>query len=73
MALRPCPAVLCSGSAQSTASCAAAVTDCMRCALPAAVCPLQEDLQWRQQLADVTGPPDQDALPPLDRKVRSKT
>jgi hypothetical protein len=36
-----------------------------------AVCPLLEDLQWRQQLADVTGPPDQDALPPLDRKVRN--
>ncbi|WIA36362.1 hypothetical protein OEZ86_007679 [Tetradesmus obliquus] len=32
------------------------------------MCPLQEDLQWRQQLADVAGPPDQDALPPLDRK-----
>jgi hypothetical protein len=38
-------------------------------ALSAAVCPLVEDLHWRQQLADVTGPPDQDALPPLDRKV----
>ncbi|KAF6266171.1 hypothetical protein COO60DRAFT_1475933, partial [Scenedesmus sp. NREL 46B-D3] len=32
------------------------------------MCPLKEDLQWRQQLADVTGPPDQDTLPPLDRK-----
>jgi hypothetical protein len=40
------------------------------CATSPAVCPLNEDLQWRQQLADVTGPPDQDALPPLDRKVR---
>jgi hypothetical protein len=41
---------------------------CLRCS--AAVCPLQEDLEWRQQLADVTGPPSQDALPPLDRQVR---
>eukprot|EP00882_Tetradesmus_deserticola_P005608 GHRQ01005904.1.p1 GENE.GHRQ01005904.1~~GHRQ01005904.1.p1 ORF type:complete len:310 (+),score=119.36 GHRQ01005904.1:314-1243(+) len=32
------------------------------------MCPLKEDLQWRQQLADVTGPADQDTLPPLQRK-----
>lgn len=32
-------------------------------------CPLQEDMQWREQLSAVTGPVDQDGVPPLDRKV----
>lgn len=38
----------------------------------AAACPLQEDLEWRQQLSAVTGPVDQDGVPPLDRKVRGR-
>eukprot|EP00879_Flechtneria_rotunda_P015474 GHRR01016182.1.p1 GENE.GHRR01016182.1~~GHRR01016182.1.p1 ORF type:complete len:201 (+),score=88.50 GHRR01016182.1:1365-1967(+) len=32
------------------------------------MCPLQEDMEWRQQLSDVTGPLDQEMLPPLERQ-----
>lgn len=38
---------------------------------PPPACPLQEDLAWRQQLSEVTGPVDQDGVPPLDRQVIS--
>ncbi|KAF8055736.1 hypothetical protein HT031_006640 [Scenedesmus sp. PABB004] len=31
-------------------------------------CPLVEDLEWRQQLAAVAGPPGQDVRPPLERE-----
>ncbi len=34
-----------------------------------AVCPLQEDNGWREQLSFVTGPVDQDMKPPLERQV----
>jgi len=33
------------------------------------VCPLQEDLRWREQLTAVTGPVNQDIHPPLERQV----
>jgi hypothetical protein len=42
---------------------------CMCTILLVSACPLQEDMVWREQLSAVTGPVDQDGVPPLDRKV----
>lgn len=58
------------GSLRAPHACMQAALLLLHCRLAAAACPLQEDLEWRRQLADVTGPVDQDVLPPLERQAR---